>query len=261
LDSNGLPDPTRPTCRGYDWVHGHRAYVGGTDVFCDPCIGGYERDIRMLRYHYLDLAQLQYPSLSQAMDTQTRGRGGPPMPMAGNPEALQAEIHHAVTLWADELRTRLGLSQPRPTVIVGAWHTTKTNPPPKPQPKPGAELEQALTILTPRLRLLARIPPTAVFPTGCDDTPQDMTGVDAVLHLSKLHQRARSMLGRTQRSTKVPGSCSDCFGELRRDEPRYEQDPCPIYCAQCGTTWTKDAYDRFVGLELAITRRNGRDTA
>lgn len=252
--------PSRTTCRGYDFAGKHPAYVDGNHVFCNPCTAGYSRGIRMLPYDYLDLEQLQAPSLSQAMDAQPGSRKAPPMPMAAAPEALQAEIRYVLTLWEYELRLRLRMLHST-TVIVGAWHTTASNPPPPPKVRPGLEVQRAAEFLAQRINTLARIEPITVYPSGCDDPPTDMAGADAVLHLSNLHRRARSMLGRTHRTTTVPGSCSSCGGELWRDEPRYEQDPCDIYCNNCGVTWTYDEYDRYVGLQLLFPRRKCEVTA
>jgi hypothetical protein len=249
--------PDRPRCRDYDHVAETPAVVEGRAVFCTPCEDGYARDVRMLTYDYVDLAQMQLPVLSQAMDTQTRGRGGPPMPMAGAPDALQAEIHYVLTLWESEVRIRHRMARTT-TAVVGAWHTTVSNPPPRIRPRPGAEVQRACDFLATRIEALGRIRAISVYPTGPDDDPRDMAGWEAVLHLSDLHRRSRAMLGRTHRTATVPGSCSDCGAELWRDEPRYEQDPCPVYCSGCGITWTYDEYERYVGLELAHPRRMPR---
>lgn len=234
-------------CRAYDHIAKHAEPVNHRDPLCEPCLTAAERDVRTLVYDYVDLAQLQIPTLSQAMDAQPRGKAGPPMPLKGEPEALQAEIHHVTTLWAGELRIRHRLSNRQRPMIVGAWHTTVTNPPPPARRLPGAEVEQAVATLTPRLADLARIPPTTVYPSGCDDDARDLTGWEAVHHLQHLRNRARGMLGWTRRTTHLPGTCSGCgLDELRRDEPRYREDPCDVYCHGCGDTWTTREYDQYV---------------
>ncbi len=243
------------TCRGYDRLAKHPAYTTARDPLCNTCIAAAERDTRMLPLDYLDLAQMQAPSLSQALDTQRRGSSGPPMPLAGVPEALQAEIVYVTTMWADELRQRHRLADQRKPYLVGAWHTTASNPPPPPKRLPGGEVQRAVATLAPRLRDLARIGPDMRYPSGVDDDPTEIAGWEAVHHLQRLHQRARSLLGRTHRSSPVPGSCSDCGGELWRDEPRYARDPCNVYCSLCHLTWTTDEYETYVGLQLAAPKR------
>ncbi|GAA4439490.1 hypothetical protein [Phytohabitans houttuyneae] len=252
----------RPTCRSYDYVGKHPGIVSddtrwSPDLFCPPCTAGYERDVRMLPFDWLDLEQMQLPMLSQALDTQRSVRPGPPMPLAGNPEALQAEIRHVLLTWETQMRI-LQRAQRRTTLIVGAWHTTKSNPPPPARTLPGRDVQRAAGFLAARIPDLSRLPATPVRPAGITDPVAELTGVDAVVALADLHRRSRSLLGRTHRTTTVPGSCSTCGWALWRDEPRYEGDPCDIYCsnpAGCESRWTYDEYERYVGLELAYPRR------
>ncbi len=129
---------------------------------------------------------------------------------------------------------------------------TATNPAPHPRVRPGVEVQRAAGFVAAQIDALSRIGPVAVLPTGCEDDPEDVAGWEAVIHLADLHRRARGMLGRTRRTSDVPGSCSTCAGVLYRDEPSYEADPCPVYCGTCHTTWTYDEYERYVGLMLAL---------
>lgn len=222
-------------CRAYNPANRQPAYVGPA-YLCDPCLTAAERDVRTLVYDYVDLAQLQTPVLSQALDAQPRGKAAPPMPLNGAAEALQAEIHHVLTTWETEIRAAAQLADP-PT-----------------GQRPGAEVQRAVTILAPRLRQLAQIE-AVVYPTGCEDEPADMCGWQAIHHLQQLHQRARAMLGRTHRTTQLPGTCTSCgLDELHRDEPRYEADPCDVYCRNCDTTWTHNDYQQYVTMLVWPTR-------
>lgn len=242
-------------CRVYDSIAKHAAHIGPVPL-CDACLTPATRDVRTLVYDYVDLAQLQIPSLSQAMDAQPRGKAAPPMPLRGEPEALQREIHHVTTLWAAELRREHQLATRQRPYIVGAWHTTATNPPPPPRRLDGGEVQEAVATIAPRLRDLAALGPRTVFPAGSDDAPEDMAGWEAVHQLQHLRQRARSMLGWTRRVTHLPGTCSNCgLDELRRDEPRYPEDPCDVYCNQCGTTWDNDSYNQYVTMLVWPTRQ------
>lgn len=214
-------------CREYDQAKKLAALVYDNPL-CADCLRVAERDINTLVYDWIDLEQLQAPSLSQAMDTQPGTHDPNPMPLAAGPEALQAEIVHTLTTWEEIVRDYCHLSAPTET-------------------RPGPAVHRAVTVIAPRVAQLATIGPTTVYPTGCEDTPTDMHGWQAVLHLSALHHRARGMLGRTRRTMTVPGTCSSCNRDnLRRDEPRHEGDPCPVYCPHCATTWTYDEYERYV---------------
>ncbi|MFI1194066.1 hypothetical protein ACH4T9_12525 [Micromonospora sp. NPDC020750] len=245
-DSRHCVSDTR--CRAYDRLAKPPAAAPVHNCpLCADCLTAAERDIRSLVYDYVDLEQLQAPSLSQALNMQPAGKAAPPMPLNGAAEALQAEIHHVTTLWADELRRRHRLARGPRTIIVGAWHTTRSNPPPQARRLPGAEVADAVATLTPRLTDLARNPPVTVYPTGCDDDPTDLTGWEAVHQLQHLHQRARGMLGRTHRTTHLPGTCSTCgLDELHRDDPRHQHDPCDVYCTNCHTTWPHTDYQQYV---------------
>ncbi|MFF0822386.1 hypothetical protein ACFYUR_18650 [Micromonospora haikouensis] len=198
---------------------------------CDACLAAAERDIRSLVYDYVDLEQLQAPSLSQALHMQPTGKAAPPMPLNGAAEALQAEIVHVAVTWEEIVRDHCGLSN---------WV------PDQPR-RPGAALQHAITILAPRLRQLAAIEAADVYPTGCEDDPTPITGWQAIHHLQHLHARARGMLGRTHRTTHLPGTCSTCgYNELHRDDPRHEHDPCDVYCNNCHTTWPHTDYQQYV---------------
>lgn len=226
-------------CHAYDHLARHPAWVPPADPLCEPCITVAGHDVRALIWDYIDLEQLQIPSLSQALDPQRRGKAAPPMPLAGGPEALQAEMCYVATLWEHEVLYRDRLPE-RITTGRAGW-----------------VLDRAVGFLAPRLGRLARIPATTVFPRGRDDDPTDMCGWEAVHHLQALHRRARSLLGRTQRTTRLPGTCAGrpgkpCAGDLYRDEPRFDSDPCPVYCPVCGLTLTAGEYDQRVGLLLTI---------
>ncbi|MEV2239506.1 hypothetical protein [Micromonospora sp. NPDC049891] len=216
-------------CRAYNTITKQPADVTSLPL-CDPCLTAAHRDIRNLIYDYVDLEQLQAPTLSQALNMQPAGKAAPPMPLNGAAEALQAEIVHVATTWEDVVRDHTNLT-PRPGGTI----------------RPGAALQTAITTLTTHLRALASVEAADVYPTGCEDTPTTLTGWEAIHHLQHLHQRARGMLGRTHRTTHLPGTCSGCGqDQLHRDEPRHAEDPCDVYCAACHTTWPHDDYQQYV---------------
>jgi hypothetical protein len=210
------------------------------------------RDVPMLLFDFLDLEQMLPRPLSQALDGQPSGKPGPPTPLALAPEALQAEIVHVLTTWEVEIRAGCNLSDPPTFGPNLPWHTTVSKRPPLARVRPGAAVQRAVGVLAPRLDVLARMPATAVQATGTEDPCEDVYGWEAVLHLCRLHARARSMLGRTRRTAQLPGDCSGCGAfDLRRDEPRDEGDPCPVYCGRCARQWSDDEYQRYVSLMVA----------
>ena len=215
-------------CRNYDRTTGQADWTAGCPL-CGTCLDTAERDTRNLLYDWLDLEQLQAPSLSQAINMQPAGKAAPPMPLNGSAEALQAEIVHVLTTWETEIRAACRLSD-TPPVRRG-----------------GPNVQRAITILAPRMRQLANLPATAVHPTGPEDDPEDRAGWEAVHHLTELHRRARSMLGRTHRTRTVPGTCPTCHTNLHQDDPRHPEDPTPIYCAQqCGWQLHHDQYEQWM---------------
>lgn len=243
----GQPDGS--VCREWD---GRQPGWAVNGPLCDTEIRAAERDAPMLLWDVLDLEQQLPRSLSQALDGQPAGRPGPPVPLALAPEALQAEIVHVLTTWEDELRRRCGLSAVPVRGPAAPWHTTVSNLSPPAKVRSGAAVQRALSILSPRLPELARVPATTVYRCGTDSDAEEVAGWEAVLHLSRLHARARTMLGRTRRTAQLPGDCSGCGAyDLRRDEPRFEGDPCDVYCASCGRQWSDEEYQRYVSLMVA----------
>lgn len=223
-------------CHGYDHLAKHPAWTDGGSPLCDVCLTTAARDVGMLTVDWLDLEQQQLPALSQAMNTQPGSRRDPPMPLRGEPEALQREIHHVTTTWEALVRNAAGLAD----LPELARH--------------GRAVQRAVTVLQPRLRLLACLPATAVYPTGCEDQPADVAGWEAVHHLQRLRGRARAMLGWTHRSRWVPGDCWHCDGRdddpqdgpLYRAEPRFEEDDCRVYCDRCGRHRREVDYDTYL---------------
>lgn len=228
-------------CPGFNHVDKHPAHASVRDPLCNGCLTATEQAVRTLLYDWVDLEQLQAPTLSQALNMQPSGKAAPPMPLNGQAEALQAEIVHVLTTWETEVRAATGLPD-TPHVRRG-----------------GPNVQRAVQILAPRIRQLAAIPATAVYPTGPRDNPTDLTGWQAAHHLQALHQRARGMLGRTHRTRQLPGTCPTCHADLHQDDPRTPEDPTPVYCAQhCGWQTTRDDYEQWMtGFLLNPKRRIG----
>ena len=237
-------------CPGWDG----RQAAPTDDPFCGTCLDSAGRDIRALVYDYVDLAQLHEPSLSQAPNEHTGGSKERPIPIAAHVEALQSEIVHVTTTWEAEIRVAHRLPDPETLVPVADWHTTLTRPTPAARIRPGAAVQRAIGIIETRVRALSLLPATAVCSTGIEDDPADVEGWEAVQHLQTLHQRARSMLGRTRRTFWIPGECWACDarptpgvdGPLWRSEPRDARDPMQVGCNHCGAQRPYADYETYM---------------
>jgi hypothetical protein len=238
-----------PACKNHD---GHTAFPT-SDPLCAGCLEAAEPEVRALVYDYLDLAQLHEASMSQAITEKTGGSKEKQMLLVAHVEALQAEIVHVATTWEYELRVAARLSDPYNATPIADWHTTVSKPAPLAKVRPGFALQRAIGIIGPRMRLLSRLPGTAVCPTGIEDDPVEMAGWEAVHQLVDLHGRCRSTLGRTVRKFWIPGECWHCDarpkpgtdGPLFRAEPLRFEDPMQVSCSQCGTTRPYADYEQF----------------
>jgi hypothetical protein len=239
-------------CKQYDRQAGH---AWPTDQpLCDACLDHAQRDIQALVYDYLDLAQLHEASMSQAITEKTGGSKEKQMLIVGHVEALQAEIVHVLTTWEYELRVAARLSDLQAPAVIADWHTTISNPPPKLKVRAGTAVQRAVGIITPRLRMLSRLPATTVCATGIEDEHTEVTGWQAIHHMQALHQRARANLGRTRRTFWIPGECWACDarpalgvdGPLLRSEPREFEDPMQVTCDRCHASRPYTDYETYM---------------
>lgn len=283
-DTHARYCPLGDRCRSYN----RRTETPGpttTAPLCDLDMTSRERDIRTLRYHWYDLAQHLAPSLSQALDSQSGfGHGSArPAPVREGVDALQRRIQWVVAAWAEVLVERERLAElprrharpgwvvgraidllaPRvavlaqlPAVLMADYpeimpdrlpRTADTN---EPQPSATGHDAYGSVVYAPA----QPIRPPGLPPSDRALTVATFTGLDALVHLSALNSTARSMLGRTQRTTRMPGYCT-CGGFLFRDEPRYPADPCDVYCDQCHERTPYDAYEAHTEAILADRTR------
>lgn len=243
-------------CRGRD-EHGQPHQ--GSDPLCQACLDHAQPAVTALVYDYLDLAQLHEASMSQAVNEHTSGGGHEsPTLLADHVEALQAEIVHVVSLWEHALRATGRLHNPR--TFAPLWRTRVYDHLNLPEgghtlrkARAGAIVQRAVSIIRPRLERLSRLPAATVCPTGIEDPPTPMHGWEAVLQLQALHHRARTTLGRTQRTFWIPGECWHCNthpkqgidGPLFRAEPRDADDPMQVTCSVCAAVRPYADYEQY----------------
>ncbi|MET0416038.1 MAG: hypothetical protein ABW022_08460 [Actinoplanes sp.] len=249
-----------PACKMHDGVNPYPT----PRALCDGCLSAAEPDVRGLVFDYLDLAQLQEPSMSQAINQRVSGGATEaPMPLAGHVDELQAEIVHALSVWEYELRTACRLSDPG--TYAPLWRTTvydhirlQYDTPVTTKARGGHLVQRAVSVVAPRLDRLAALPDTLVCPTGVEDEPVHMAGWEAVHQLQMLHRRARAALGRTTRRFWIPGECWACAahplrgvdGPLYRSEPRHHEDPMEVHCSPCGATRPYPDYETYMSTLL-----------
>jgi len=246
-------------CRNFDHQRQQPALLANPAVpLCADCLMVAERDVRNLTYDYVDLEQMLPQPIGRALDTQS-GFGATreaPVPMRLQVDELQRSLWWVTTCWAEVLAELHRLADP-------PWLGRHAVADPRRRVRDGYAVKWAVGVLAPRVRELARVGPVelADYPElNPDQATQhgsvavaELTGAQGVLHLCWVHGRVRRMLGINRRTTRVPGRCG-CGKDgnfLYRDEPRYERDPCPVYCGACTNQWTTEQYEQYVGLMTA----------
>jgi hypothetical protein len=216
-------------CQLYDRRTDTAAPCEGTRVLCGDCVNVISREVRLLRLDYADLARCM-ARRPGGMDTKISGTSPastPPIDLTT--EATRREIHWTLTTWEPVVREVAGLPPERTRGVRGSW-----------------AVSTAVSVIAPRIALLASLPPTWGYADGLDAGPVERDGVYAVSQLRRLHGRARRILGLTSRVVSLPGECSGCGAwSLRRDDGSET-----VYCKDCERTWSVDDYHRYVGLML-----------
>jgi hypothetical protein len=242
-----------PACRAYNPATKQPEPAAAGTRLGPACLADVEHHLRALLPAWLDLEQLQLPTLSQSLTGQPGWSSDPHMPVKGGPEALQQEIRWVLMVWETLVRERHRLAR----------H-------PDGRVRPGLAVQRAVATLAVRVPQLAAIPATMIRPSGCEDAPQLVDGVDACQHIVRLHQRCKAMLGRTVRTFWVNGDCShptcgarkipDVDGPLYRSEPKSERDEPQVYCAVCGNGRPYAHYEQYVRA-LVWPALHGDDTS
>lgn len=219
---------------------------------CPDCLRVAERDVRALPADYVALEQLVPPSISQWSDgAPIRSSPGElPLPVRQYILVLQRTMWWVATAWEPVVRELDQLTPERRKGVREGW-----------------ALQQAVTVIAPRLPQLARVGPvdmadyppidetvTSAIVWGPDRTRYithtTPTGVDGILHMRRLHSLAIAATGLTRRIRRVPGSCHECLrdGTLRQNEPAHHRDDPPVWCDVCGAWRPYDEYERLIRL-------------
>ncbi len=200
---------------------------------CDECLRVAAADVAALRFDYDDLGRELAPA-EQGMSRRVAcGDDDDTVPLALHIEALQRSIFWALTVWEPPVREAAGLTRERTRGVRDRW-----------------AVDTAVTVIAPRVVVLARLGPTWGYAEGLDAGPVARDGVWALSNLRALHRRARAACGVNRWTFTLPGECSRCGAAalLRRDGSDT------VWCGACDQRWTYDDYRRYVGLMLAESR-------
>jgi len=136
-----------------------------------------------------------------------------PVPIDLGVDSLRGEIDNEVTRWAIRVTRGEELTNPHATLCANLG--TLIDLPP-----------QRVTVWIPH-------------PDGGDDVGDEiLDGVDAVLRLVKLHQRAQAMLGLTETTTFLPDPCPHCG----RKALAVSKDQQRVTCKGCRIVWDSDHF-------------------
>lgn len=233
----GAPDSEgRGGCRAFDGRQ--PAECDGKAALCQWCIEVCERDVRALTLDYRDLEQLLPPALGVWGDGMPRGQSSP-LPLRESILDLQMQIHWLTDAWDDVVRDVDRLSE-KPHRVRQGW-----------------AVQQSVSILAPRLRLLAEIESVTMWSYPGHEGAVDVAGWQGVLDLAQLHHRARSALGLT---SPMPEHCQavvcrDCDLKLLYRIPGEDS----IRCDGCGLYYSGDEYAAWTALLAAAV--GGRSAA
>lgn len=227
-------------CRDYDYTRKQPSEVWDTPLCAEDLRAG-ERAATQLVYDYRDLEQHIAPSVGQRLDGQPGHSPEAPIPIRTDIEALQRAIWWVTATWAEILADRAQLS-PLSKRVRDGW-----------------SVQWSCGILAPRIGSLAVIEEQQLpdYPLTNDDSLPTrfrslalvtVSGAQGVLDLMWLHDRARSMLGLTKLTRKLPGHCRCGRADLRQDNGTDT-----VYCGGCGATQTRDDYERYGNVFLRGT--------
>lgn len=202
---------------------------------CRKCETESTRDVRQLPFDFRDLSQLLADGTTSETQIAWQPASVPPINLGV--DALLRRIEWVVTFWEVPVREAARLAEIR---------SGRT--------RPGFAVLRAAEIISPRVDLLAGLR-TYGYADGPEAEARDASGLDALAELRQLHRFARTALGLTRRTFRLPGDCSDCGAWALRRRDGAET----VWCDDCGRRWTLDDYRTYVRLMTSFVTRS-RDT-
>lgn len=194
----------------------HGAGVEDAGTLCRPCEEDAFGAIRQLAEDYLQLIPARTEIRSPVSAPKVSGSSERPIPIRLGPDTLMSDIDGETLRWA----LRITRGEPH---------------------------DNSITVLCSNLGTLISLPAQSVtawhpHPEGGDDV-EDVTldGVDAVLRLARLHQRALVILGLIETTTWLTEACHMCG--LRTLTMSIEHEL--ISCRNCRNCWHQDDFARL----------------
>lgn len=209
-------------CLGDQCSENGGTWIPGPSRLCSTCLDTSRHDVKALVRDYADLENVM-ADLGGRLE-RVSGTQEPGVNIALGAEALQRDIWHTVTTWEEIIRDHSGLNDVYPGRTRDGW-----------------AVQRAVRILSPRLDVLSAMGPTAIFPRGIEHGPEDVTGIEAIQTMRRLHRRVGWAIGLRHLKHQLPGPCDNCGieGGLRRDDGTED-----VYCALCQSQSTWDDYRR-----------------
>src|SRR5881628_3372990 len=207
----------------------HGAGVECPESLCRPCEENAFADIRELADDYLQLIPARTEAAAHVSGPKVSGSSERPIPIRLGPDSLMAELDVETTRWARRItQGDVALNDDCYTVLCSNLGTLVDLP------------AQLVTVWVP-------------LPDGGDDFDRIvLDGVDAVLRLSRLHQRAQSMLGLTEVTAWLAESCHVCGLRTLTTGMRNGVEETLIQCRNCRNVWHQADFARLNNPLLAV---------
>ena len=193
----------------------HGKGVERPNTLCRPCEEHAFDAIRELGYDCMELRHALHEGLTQGSGPKVSGSSERSIPIPLAVDSLLGEIDAEATRWAVRVTQGDPIAHTQPLRAVCANLGTLVDLPP-----------QSVTVWRPH-------------PDGGDDHDRIvLDGVDAVLRLAALHQRAMTLLGLTETKTFLRDPCPHCARkalEVSKDQER-------ITCQGCRIVWGKELF-------------------
>lgn len=202
------------------------ALIPTEDGLCPSCVRHAEWSIEELPADYvaLDLVLGKTSSVAGQFVTGTRDL---PVPLRLNIEALQAEMVHELSCWAESVAEVMRIT----------WDTQATA-----RARPGARVQRATNLLSGAVSVLLAL--RDVTHLGWQDGQRgsvDRDGFDGAIILTDLHYRTRSYTGQTRLTYRSHVPCLRC-GRVALEQANGDD---KIGCTACGTRWQREKFDKL----------------
>lgn len=202
----------------------------GENSICSACIARGRRDVRMLRYDFVDLTQLLVPRDGRGDEGIFRPKPESSLPLDLGVLSLRDDLVQVVGTVERRLRSANRCALPR-------YHQAARD---------GYRLDQGVEYVSEHVPLLASLTDTVIEydpPYGATTSQYD--GLGTLTLFRRLHRRVSLISGLVERVRTMPGDCPQCAATaLRRVD-----DSDVVWCASCSLRMTPAAYLEHVRLQ------------